>query len=68
MYSDTERIKDKLENTTVATKMASEIVQPRSLYDPDTELGVNVAPRWHFQMYLVATGITDKTNKAREIV
>ena len=48
--------------------MASQLVQPMPPFDPDAEIGVNIAPRWHiwledFQMYLVATGITDKKKK-----
>ena len=59
--------KYKLENTTMATKMASQLVEPMPPFDPDAEIAVNVAPRWHilledFQMHLVAEGITDKKN------
>ena len=48
--------------------MASQLIQPMPPFDPDAEIGVNIAPRWHiwledFQMYLVATGITDKKKK-----
>ena len=58
-------MKDKLENRTIVTKIASQLVQPMPSFDPDAEIGVNVAPRWHiwledFQMYLVAREITDK--------
>ena len=48
--------------------MASQLVQPMPPFDPDAEIGVNIAPRWHiwledFQMYLVATEITDKKKR-----
>ena len=49
--------------------MASQFVQPMlPLFHPDAEIGINIAPGWHiwledFQMYLVATGITDKKKK-----
>jgi hypothetical protein len=41
------------------------MVQPMPPFDPDNEIGTNLAPKWKiwiedFQMYLVATGITDK--------
>ncbi len=45
--------------------MASPIVQPMPPFDPDVDIGQNIAPRWKiwiedFQTYLVANGITDK--------
>lgn len=48
--------------------MASQLVQPMPPFDPDAEISVNVAPRRYmwletFQMYLVATGISDKKEK-----
>ncbi|CAB4017519.1 Hypothetical predicted protein [Paramuricea clavata] len=44
---------------------SSPIVQPMAPFDPDTEIGTNLAPKWKiwiddFKTYLVATGITDK--------
>ena len=48
----------------MATSSGS-MVQPMPPFDPDNEIGTNLAPKWKiwiedFQMYLVATGITDK--------
>ncbi|CAB4039302.1 Hypothetical predicted protein [Paramuricea clavata] len=48
----------------MATSSGS-MVQPMPPFDPDNEIGTNLAPKrkiWieDFQMYLVATGITDK--------
>ena len=45
--------------------MASPIVQPMPPFDPDVDIGQNIAPRWKiwikdFKTYLVANGITDK--------
>ena len=45
--------------------MATLMVQPMPPFDPDAEIGTNVAPRWKiwledFQTYLVANGIMDK--------
>ena len=61
-------IKDKLREYNWATRMASQFVQLMPPFDPDAEIGVNIVPRWHiwledFQMYLVATGKTDKKKK-----
>ena len=44
---------------------SSPMVQPMPPFDPDTEIGTNLAPKWkiwinEFKTYLVATGITDK--------
>ena len=48
----------------MATSSGS-MIQPMPPFDPDNEIGTNLAPKWKiwiedFQMYLVATGITDK--------
>ena len=47
--------------------MAMPSVNPVPPFDPDTEIGVNLAPKrnWlqDFQMYLVASGVADKKKK-----
>ena len=48
--------------------MATSFVNPMPPFDPDVEIGINLAPKWKvwledFQMYLVASGVTDKTKK-----
>ena len=45
--------------------MASPIVQPMPPFDPDVDIGQNIAPRWKiwsedFKTYLVANSITDR--------
>ena len=52
-------------NATLATRMASPIAQPMPPFDPDVDIGQNIAPRWKiwiedFKTYLVANDITDK--------
>ena len=44
--------------------MATTLVNPMPPFDPDAEIGVNLAPKWKiwlqdFEMYLVASGVTD---------
>lgn len=66
---------NKDQNTTLATRittlkyqnttLANSLVNPIPPFDPDAEIGTNLAPKWKiwiedFQMYLVASGITDK--------
>ena len=53
---------------TLATRMATTLVNPMPPFDPDAEIGVNLAPKWKiwlqdFEMYLVASGVTDKKKK-----
>ena len=53
---------------TLATRMATTLVNPMLPFDPDAEIGVNLAPKWKiwlqdFEMYLVASGVTDKKKK-----
>ena len=48
--------------------MATTLVNPMPPFDPDAEIGVNLAPKWKiwlqdFEMYLVASGVTDKKKK-----
>ena len=48
--------------------MASNLVQSLPPFDPDTEIGASVAPKWKawledFEMFLVANGITNATQK-----
>ena len=48
--------------------MATTLVNPMPPFDPDAEIGVNLAPKrkiWlqDFEMYLVASGVTDKKKK-----
>ena len=48
--------------------MATTLVNPMPPFDPDAEIGVNFAPKWKiwlqdFEMYLVASGVTDKKKK-----
>jgi hypothetical protein len=48
--------------------MATSLVNHMPPFDPDVEIGINLAPKWKiwledFQMYLVASGDTDKKKK-----
>ena len=48
--------------------MATTLVNPIPPFDPGAEIGVNLAPKWKiwlqdFEMYLVASGVTDKKKK-----
>ncbi|CAB4042629.1 Hypothetical predicted protein [Paramuricea clavata] len=44
------------------------IVNPMPLFDPDSDIGANIGPKWKiwmedFEMYITANGITDKAKK-----
>ena len=48
--------------------MASNLVQSMPPFDPDTDIGASVVPKWNvwledFEMFLVANGITNATQK-----
>ena len=55
--------------------MASNLVQSMPPFDPDTDIGASVVPKWNvwledFEMFLVANGITNATqagHRVREI-
>ena len=55
--------------TTTAPVMATSVnILPLQEFNPDVEIGLSVAKRWEtwlkeFNMYIVATGITDNTRK-----
>ena len=44
------------------------LVNPMPPFDPDSEIGANIGPKWKvwledFEMYITANGITDKKQK-----
>ena len=44
------------------------IVNPMPPFDPDSDIGANIGPKWKiwmedFEMYITANGITDKAKK-----
>ena len=48
--------------------MATTLVNPMPPFDPDAEIGVNLAPKWKIwlqdiEMYLLARGVTDEKKK-----
>ena len=58
-----------LASITLATRMATApLANPMPPFDPDSEIGANIGPKWEvwledFEMYITANGITDKKQK-----